>query len=49
MSGPACRFHCTNVCWHADLVPLVKRSQIKGRCNFLLKRKEARRKKPTAK
>jgi hypothetical protein len=44
MSGPACRFHCQKECWHACFIHMAKRSQIKGRCDYLLKLKEARRK-----
>jgi hypothetical protein len=47
MNGPSCTFNCTRDCWHACFIPMVKRSQIKGRCLYLLKRKESRRKKAT--
>jgi hypothetical protein len=49
MKGPACKFHCTNECWHAVFLPLVrKRSLVKGRCDYLLKKIEARRKRRAA-
>ncbi len=42
VSGPACRFDCKRKCRHAEFVPLVKRSAIKGRCRHLLRKRNTR-------